>query len=137
MQDIIIGVLAWIGSQTTYNVDLQLPNLSFTEPANICVNYGINKKGACQASRLTAFYNKRSTIYLPLSFNKDSKEDQSKLVHELVHYVQWENNKDKSECMGNLEVEAYELQEKWRLSQNLEAALDPFKTIMLAASCED
>ncbi len=137
MQDIMIGVLAWIGLNTSYNVELNLPNLSFTEPSNVCANYGINNKGRCQASGVIAFYNQKKTIYLPLNFNENSKEDRSKLVHEMVHYVQWANNKNKTECMGNLEVEAYELQEKWRLSQKLTASLDPFKTIMLAASCED
>ena len=137
MQNIIVSLLTWIGSQTTYSIEPHSPNLTFTEPYNICANYGINHKGRCEASRLVAFYNKNNTIYLPLNFNRQNIEDRSVLVHELVHYVQWANNKHKQVCLGELEVEAYELQDKWRISQNLKSNLDPFKMIMLAASCDD
>jgi len=137
MQDILIGVLTWISANSSYNVEQFTPNLTFTEPSNICANYGINHKGRCDASQLVAFYNKKNTIYLPLEFNHQSKEDQSILVHELVHYLQWSSNKNKQVCLGKLEVEAYELQDKWRTSHNMESTLDPFKMIMLAASCDD
>ena len=137
MQNTLITILTWIGSQTAYNVELHSPNITFTEPYNICANYGINHKGRCEALQLTAFYNKNSTIYLPIKFNPQDKGDQSILVHELVHYVQWANNKHKDVCLGKLEVEAYELQDKWRQKQNLKSTLDPFKMIMLEASCDD
>ena len=137
MQDILLSLLAWIGTHTSYNIPLQLPNLSLNEPYNICANYGINNKGQCEAAQLKAFYNKKNTIYLPLDFDIKTREDQARLVHELVHYVQWANHEQKKKCLGQLEVEAYELQDKWRISHSLSSKIDPFKMIMLAASCDD
>jgi hypothetical protein len=137
MQEVLAGLLAWIGSQTGYNVDLSLPNVSLTEPYNVCMNYGIKHKGQCDAAHLKGFYNKHYTIYLQNNFNLNNKHDRSALMHELVHYVQWSNQQQKSTCLGQLEVEAYDLQDKWREHYHLGAVLDPFKRIMLQASCDD
>ena len=58
-------------------------------------------------------------------------------MHELVHYVQWSNQRQKNTCLGHLEVEAYTLQDKWRKGFSLAAVLDPFRMILLEASCDD
>ena len=137
MQDILIGLLAWIGGQTGYNTELDLPNVSLTEPYNVCQNYGISHKGQCDAARLTGFYNKHYTIYLQNRFNINNKHDRSALMHELVHYVQWSNAQQKSTCLGKLEVEAYTLQDQWRHKHQLAAVLDPFRKIMLESSCDE
>lgn len=137
MQDILAGFLLWIGSQTGYNVDISLPNVSLTEPQNLCLNYGINNKGQCEAARLQGFYNKKYTIYLKHRFNLNNHSDRSNLMHELVHYVQWSNQQQKNTCLGHLEVEAYTLQDQWRHGFNLAAVLDPFRKILLEASCDD
>ena len=137
MQEVLAGLLAWIGSQTAYNIDINLPNVSLTERHNVCMNYGIHHKGQCEAAGLTGFYNKHYTIYLQNSFNVNNKHDRSALMHELVHYVQWSNQQQKSTCLGHLEVEAYTLQDQWRHYFKLAAILDPFKKIMLEASCDD
>jgi len=65
MQDILIGVLTWISANSSYNVEQFTPNLTFTEPSNICANYGINHKGRCDASQLVAFYNKKIPFIYP------------------------------------------------------------------------
>ena len=136
MQDLMVILLTWIGAHSSYNVDLVLPNISMTNSYNICANYGINNKGQCEAARLKGYYDKNLTIYLPNNFNPQDPVDRSRLVHELVHYVQWANNKQKTTCLGHLEVEAYELQDQWRLTHNLTESLDPFRKIMLEASCD-
>ncbi len=136
MQDIVILMLIWIGSQTPYDIHGSLPNIVLTEENNICKNYGIDNKGRCQAASIKGFYNKRYTIYLPNHFDIASVEDQGRLLHELVHYVQWSNGKQNSTCLGHLEVQAYELQDQWYANHNLARATDPFKMVMLEASCE-
>jgi hypothetical protein len=136
MQDLMVILLTWIGAHSSYNVDLVLPNVAMTNSYNICVNYGINNKGQCEAARLKGFYNKNLTIYLPNDFDPQDPVDRSRLIHELVHYVQWANNKQKTTCLGHLEVEAYELQDQWRLAHNLTESLDPFRRIMFEASCD-
>jgi hypothetical protein len=136
MQDLMVILLTWIGAHSSYNVDLVLPNVTMTNSYNICVNYGINNKGQCEAARLKGYYDKNLTIYLPNDFDPQDPVDRSRLVHELVHYVQWANNKQKTTCLGHLEVEAYELQDQWRVAHNLAESLDPFRKIMLEASCD-
>ncbi|WP_370316169.1 hypothetical protein, partial [Sagittula sp.] len=43
----------------------------------------------CQAMQLKGFYNEQRTIFLHADFRQTNLQDQSWLVHELVHYLQW------------------------------------------------
>ena len=137
MNDILIIMMIWLGTNTTYNTSLNFPNIIQTEPTNLCKNYGKYSYQQCKAAQLVGFYNKNYTIYLNHDFNHENINDQSRLIHELVHYVQWANGKHKSTCLGQLEVEAYEIQDQWRIKHNLSSSLDPFKMILLEASCDD
>lgn len=136
MQDLLVTLLAWIGLNTGYDVEIALPNVIMTKAQNLCANYGLEGKEECAAANIKAFYNKSYTIYLQSDFDPDDKVDRSRLVHELVHYVQWANKENQRTCLGHLEVEAYELQDRWRAHNRLSANLDPFKMILLSASCE-
>lgn len=136
MKEVLISLLAWIGANTSYDVDVNLPNIAMTDRYNICVLYGIKSRGQCDAAKLQGFYNKAYTIHLRSEFDVDDPNDQSRLLHELIHYVQWSNHQQKNTCLGRLEVEAYELQDVWRVSHQLVAILDPFKKLMLEASCD-
>jgi len=136
MTDLILSLMTWIGTQTGYALPNHAPNIVITDRYNMCAQYGINNKGSCQASRLQGFYDKNVTIYLRPSFDMQNLNDRSQLLHELVHYVQWYNKQQQHECLGQLEVEAYELQDEWRVESGLKARNDPFKMIMLTASCE-
>ena len=137
MRELLLSLLTWIGSHSTYNVDLTLPNITFTEPYNLCANYGIHNKGQCDAARLAGFYDKKFTIYLPNGFQVENAKHRSRLVHELVHYVQWANHENRDTCLGMLEVEAYELQHQWGKTYQLNNPLDPLKEILLLSSCDD
>ena len=136
MHNVILAMLAWIGINSNYNTDLHTPNIVMTELHNMCAQYGINNKKRCQDSRLQGFFNKHQTIYLKLDFEQKDLDDQSKLVHELVHYVQWKNGRHKSTCLGHLELEAYVMQDQWRVQHGLEPKLDEFNKMMLQASCD-
>ena len=136
MQEVLLSFMLWIGANTGYNVDIPLPNVAITDSYNVCDAYGIQNKGQCQAAHLFGFYNKKFTIYLKYGFQPENKVDRSKLMHELVHYVQWANGKNKHTCLGHLELEAYQIQDLWLVENNLDKRLDPFRAIMLEASCE-
>jgi len=136
MTDTIAALLIWIGSQTGYDIRLQQPNIVMTEHFNMCQLYGIKHKKSCEILKLKGFYNKDLTIYLHPNFTINNKIDKARLVHELVHYVQWYNAKNKTTCLGELEVEAYRLQDKWLESVGLAPRADEFKLVMLAASCD-
>ena len=55
------------------------------------------------------------TIYLNKEFWWASVRDQSILLHELVHHMQYSRDSEfyRKQCKGDLEKEAYDLQEIW------------------------
>ncbi len=137
MDAVILSLIAWLNLYTEYDTNVDLPNIVITEKANMCQTYGIMDAGTCEATQLKGFYNERLTIYLHSGFDPNDRDDQSRLLHELVHYVQWHNGLDQSECWGNLEVEAYNLQAEWRDMHGVPDTTDPFKLVMLEAACDD
>ncbi len=137
MNEIILSLMLWVGDHTRYDVYLQQPNILQTTQHNMCKSYGIDHKERCESMKLAAFYNKEQTIYLKTNFEPDNPHNQSELLHELVHYIQWSNNLEKNYCLGQLELEAYILQDKWRIQNGLEPLLDDFNRLMLAASCDE
>ena len=137
MNEILFSLMMWIGQNSQYDVFLNLPNISQVEPANMCRQYNRNNNQYCDPEKLIGFYNKQNTVYLGLDFSTNTLNQQSQLLHELVHYVQWENMyPNESYCLGQIEYEAYRLQNLWRKQNNLQPVSDEFTLIMLAASCE-
>lgn len=137
MNELMLSLLLWIGDHSAYNAPLTLPNLVRTEQSNVCQNYGITQKDRCQAQRLVGFFDKNLTIYMRIGYDLDDIHHQSQLLHELVHYVQWANKKnDDNYCLGLIELEAYNLQDQWRMQHGLQPVLSDFNRLMLEASCE-
>ena len=137
MSELMLALLAWIGSHTSYNTAIDIPNLVMTNRHNLCANYGIHNPGRCDGMRLQGFFNKRLTIYMRTEFNYRDPDARSRLLHELVHYVQWANLPPAQRCLGHMELEAYTLQDAWRQEHDLRPVLSDFEGLMLAASCED
>lgn len=135
MDALILALIGWLNLNTEYDTRVELPNVVITEEANLCRQYGIDKQGAFKATRLRGFYDRDLTIYLHADFDPKRKQDQTLLLHELVHYIQWHNGQSK-ECWGLLESEAYTLHDDWREEHDLHRQTDPFKLIMLEAACE-
>lgn len=135
MNELLLGLMLWIGKQTEYDIDLPLPNVVITTPHNLCAQYGIKEKARCDAQQLRGFYDKHITIYLDSQFDYDRPHHQSWLLHELVHYVQWANGRDHTLCLGHLELEAFDLADRWRAVWKLKPMLADFNRMMLAASC--
>ncbi len=71
----------------------------------------------------------KEIIYLPAKWNPDNIKDQSILLHELVHYMQWKNKIYPKQygCRAETEKEAYDLQEKFLA----ESGMDLHKTLPL------
>lgn len=136
MDAIMLAMVAWLNLHTEFDMQINLPNVVFMEPANLCNAYGISDPGTCKATQLLGFYNKSQTIYLTSDFNISNPQHQSYLLHELVHYLQWQNGEGKG-CWGTLEVEAYNLQDEWRYQHHVNSQTDAFKLIMLEAACDD
>lgn len=136
MNELILILLGWISTHTDYNTEISYPNVVMTVQHNMCANYGINNKSRCDDSHMQGFYNKKDTIYLRTDFEDSDPVDQSRLLHELIHYVQWKNDSHVNTCLGHLELEAYKLQDKWRKQIGLAPVLSDFNAIFLQASCE-
>lgn len=135
MTELLMSLLVWIGGHSAYNAHIDLPNLVFTNLHNMCANYGINNKQRCEDMKLRGFFDKRLSIYLRPDFDPGDPHHQSQLLHELVHYVQFINMKSRNYCLGLLELEAYDLQDQWRVSHGLKPVLGDFNRLMLEASC--
>ena len=136
MNELMLSLLLWIGNNSDNPVERELPNIRYADKYEMCLAYGISNPASCDHTKLMAFFNKGKTIYLRDDFDLHDPNDRARLLHELVHFAQWESGKHEHNCLGHLEVEAYELQEHWRLAHGLEPQLDPFKQIMLVASCD-
>ena len=135
MGEFIIFVLAWIGERTDYPVPEIQPNIVITERHNLCAQYGNTPYAECEALQLAGLYNEQETIFLRADFDLEDPAHQAWLVHELVHWVQWEAGEHVGACRGVLEVEAYRLQDAWRERHGLAAASDAFTLMMLEAGC--
>lgn len=135
MAEVIMALLMWIGANSEYDVEFPQPIVVMTTQGNMCQQFGINDKFRCEISGLKGFYNEKETIYLGTDFDPKDSHHVSRLLHELVHYVQYKNGKGKSRCRGEVEVEAYDLQDKWRETKGLQPILAEFNRLMLQASC--
>ncbi len=136
MSSLMLMLLGWLNLHTDFDTQVELPNIVITEHANLCAQYGIHDKGTCEATRLVAFYDRKRTIYLHPNFDPADETDRSVLLHELVHYLQWQNGLNENACWGDLEVQAYRLQDDWRWQNDIPGQTDPFKMVMLEAACE-
>ena len=134
MAELILSLIVWIGANSEYEVDFPQPIVVMTTQHNMCELFGISDKFLCEISGLKGFYNEDMTIYLGTDFDQNDSHHVSRLLHELVHYVQYKNGEDYL-CRGNLEVEAYDLQDEWRKDQGLEPILAYFNRLMLQANC--
>lgn len=136
MDALMLSMMAWLHFHTGYDVKVEVPNVTITEMTNLCYLYGITEPGNCEAMQLKGFYNESLTIFLHGDFKDDNPTDQSRLLHELVHYIQWHNGENVDGCWGVLEAEAYRLQDLWRLDNGMDKQADPFKLVMLEAACD-
>jgi len=131
----MLTLIAWLNLHTEYSTQVELPNIVISERGHMCQSFGIKDLSQCKNTQLMGFYNESHTIYLHANFNPNDAVDQSRLLHELVHYLQWKNSHQET-CRGLLEVEAYNLQDEWLMQHDLEQRADAFKLVMLEASCE-
>lgn len=101
-------LLAWIGKHTKYRVDLGTPRYAFMSQDELNSFYA-NMNGYAAGGDVWGMYT-NGTVYLNKAFQ--SPRDDFILLHELVHFVQWQNGA-KFRCSAEMEREAYELQIKF------------------------
>jgi len=130
MKEIIIAMMMWINAATGYSIP-EIPNINYLNTMELrSYAYGCDltpipshnieicaakKDWDLDRTNPIALYNdKNKTIILNKKFDIETIHDKSVLFHELVHHIQYENDIDSSvECRGDLEKEAYNLQDEW------------------------
>lgn len=113
------GLLQWLKHHSSFNIDdINVPEInkvSETEIANIAFGGKVPlsvEQGQLKIFGLYNFQNK--TVYLLHSVDLDTIEGKAILLHELVHYLQYETGLDKNvKQMVELEGLAYQLEARF------------------------
>ena len=127
-----MSLMLWISTQTGWAVP-EPPTITYIENGKemflmshdcdgqpnqpICETYD-----GGETNILGLYHSLSGTIYLSKDFWWASTRDQSILLHELVHHMQYSRDYKyyKSLCKGDIEKEAYDLQEKWLAIRGLD-----------------
>ena len=91
MKEILTALMIWLGANTPFQTDHPLPTVIFLSQEKMeQMFYGDNEY---EPDSLHGMYNKEeSTIILSDDWNRNDPWDLSVLVHEMVHYLQDQNN---------------------------------------------
>ena len=110
MKEIVAALLLWIGANTDYNIQVSHPTIIFMPQSQMeKIYYGEHEP----IGTLYGFYNmKEDFIVLQDIWNKNSPWHMSVLLHELIHYVQDQNN-IQFQCNAEMERESWPLQQKY------------------------
>lgn len=141
MESLMLAFLVWIGAHTKYEIPNILPAIEYRTQIELRRMHFCEDVQKCDDEKLpeigisAIFDMEEAIMFLPNDFNLENSENQSTLVHELIHYIQRYNGRfRRGTCIGLLEAEAYPLTDKWREEKGL-----PLKNInpaiMTAISC--
>ena len=130
MKEILFAMMLWIHNATGYIIP-EIPDVKFLETMDLrSYAYGCDQvpipngnDEICAAKEdwdldrtnpIALYDHIDKTIILNKEFDIRTIHDKSVLFHELVHHLQYENDIDSTvKCNGELEKEAYTLQDEW------------------------
>lgn len=112
---VMLEYITWIteNSDYVYN-DEELPKILFKTQRRMAeLFYGEDFREDIPGN-ISGLYNTiENEIILPYGTKFSDYNNQPTLVHELVHFLQNTHGKFGNVCVGELEIEAYELQIQW------------------------
>ena len=112
MKSVIAALMLWISANTNYQTNFNPPRIVQMSQAALEQKY---YQGKANDSHLHAFYSPlNETIYINKEFDVNDPFNQSILLHEILHHVQFKNGV-KYRCIAELEQEAYPLQQQYLL----------------------
>jgi len=126
-EELMSDLLSWINDNSSYNHHLfELPKIvkvSNTEIAQIAFGKTLPAAIDPYTLGIKGLYNfNNKTIYIVDTLDLSLESDRAILLHELVHFLQYQHNEDKSvECKNELELLAYRLEAKYLNSHNHKA----------------
>ena len=108
MKEILTALIIWLGANTPFNTNHDVPNVLFlTQDQMEKLFY---KEGNKIPSTLHGLYDKDSdTIILPDTWDRRKPWDMGVLLHEMVHYLQDQNNMQ-FQCTAEMEKDAWPIQ---------------------------
>jgi hypothetical protein len=117
--ELVAGLLGWINSHSSFKYDVEkLPDIKKVTARQIAeVAFGGKLPKAVNPKNLQIFglYNfNEKAVYLLDSIDLDTDEGKGILLHELVHYLQYQTGLDDNvKCKNELESLAYVLEAKF------------------------
>ena len=111
MKEILTALMIWLGANTPFNTNHDIPSILFVTQAQMEEMFytGSNK----MPNTLHGLYDKESdTIILSDQWDRRKSWDMAILLHEMVHYLQDQNNM-KFRCTAEMEKDAWPIQQKY------------------------
>lgn len=139
-EDLMRALLGWINDNSSYNYDLvSLPNIVKVSNIEIAqIAFGKELPAAIDPGSLgiKGLYNfNNKTIYILDTLDLAQEQDRAILLHELVHFLQYQHSEDKEvACKNELERLAYRLEARFLDAHHHQAEFDE-KHIASVSQC--
>jgi len=112
MKEIITSLLIWLGANSDFNVNMDIPVVLFLPQDQMEQRYFGDTENH---GELHAFYDiEKNIIILPNTWDRRDPWDLSVLLHEMIHYVQ-DQNETEFNCTAEMEKDSWPLQQKYLL----------------------
>ncbi|MEM7027359.1 MAG: DUF6647 family protein [Pseudomonadota bacterium] len=118
------GLIKWINKHSSFEFDASLipdvKKVSAEQIAEVAFGGKLPKAVDAKSLKILGLYNfNEKAVYLLDSIDLDTTQGKGILLHELVHYLQYQTGVDKdAACMNELESLAYLLEAKFLESQH-------------------
>ncbi len=118
-EELAAGLLGWINNHSSFSYDINnipdIKKVSAKKIAEVAFGGELPKAVNPESLKIFGLYNfNEKAVYLLDSIDLDSKEGKGILLHELVHYLQYQTGVDKdTQCKNELESLAYVLEAKF------------------------
>ena len=112
MKEIITALLIWLGANSDFNVNMDIPVVLFLPQDQMEQRYFGDTENH---GELHGFYDiEKNIIILPNTWDRRDPWDLSVLLHEMIHYVQ-DQNETEFNCTAEMEKDSWPLQQKYLL----------------------
>ena len=116
MKEILTALMIWLGANTPFDTNHDIPNVLFLSQTQMeQMFYKGNDK---MPNTLHGLYDQESdTIILPDTWDRRKAWDLGVLLHEMVHYLQDQNDMDFN-CTAEMERESWPIQQRYLKEQH-------------------
>ncbi len=124
-EELISGLLGWINRHSSFEFDIEnipsVKKVSAQQIAEVAFGGLLPKSIDAKSLKIFGLYNfNEKAVYLLDSIDLDSDEGKGILLHELVHYLQYQTGLNKDvRCKNELESLAYVLEARFLESQHV------------------